>query len=123
MQLRIRLYVTMAVIVGSILGAAGAGYAEWTEPVCLTELNDFGATLVAAEASLSADQLIICFIRDGYLWEAWRQDPHGSFTDERVVSELGSGPTTIRDSWISMETAFPSYGWRTRLFLKFTSMA
>ena len=41
MLLHFRLYVTMAVIGGAILGGTGAGYAEWSEPACHSELNDF----------------------------------------------------------------------------------
>ena len=104
MRLRIRLCATMAVIGGAILFCGGIAIAEWTEPICFTELNDFEATLVAGQASLSADERVICFQRGEYiLMEAYREDPDGPFEEERVVSELGYNGMAIPDAWISAD--------------------
>jgi len=75
---------------------AGPIYANWSEAVCLTELNHPSRAYLQ---SLTADQRIIVFFRDDNLMEAWRPDPSGPFTEERLVSELGN----IADAWISAD--------------------
>ena len=63
MYLHFRLYATMVVIVGGVLFAGNVATAEWTEPVCLTELNDFANGYLAGVPCVSGDELSIVFTR------------------------------------------------------------
>ncbi len=93
-----RKWIGIFLVIGGIL--AGAVWGEWSEPIKLQELNYQG---VAALGSLTEDECTILFFRNDNLMEGWRADPSGPFTDERLVSELGSGPTSIRDAWVSAD--------------------
>ena len=61
---------------------ASNSWAEWSEPVNLSEIN---YPTTAQFASLTADGLIISFIRNDFLMEAYRDDPSGPFTEQRIA--------------------------------------
>ncbi len=112
MLLHFRLYAAMAVIGGAILGVAGAGYAEWTEPACHSELNDFENGYVGFQPCISSDGLSIFFVRQvpdprpgNYymLFEAWREEPSGPFAEERELEELTPIGGWIREPRVSRD--------------------
>jgi len=100
MKTRACSYWLLLVLVGITVGAGSPVLAEWSEAINLTELNDPAG---AGMGSLTADQRIILFFRGDNLVEAWRQDPSGPFTEERLVSELAGGRASIADIWISAD--------------------
>jgi hypothetical protein len=81
---------------------------EWTEPVLVSELND-GEGNTGSNPCLSSDGLTMYFNRyiPGLglkcIVEAYRDTVSGSFTSERVVSELvdQNNPGHVRAPWIS----------------------
>ncbi len=109
MLLHFRLYATLAVIGGAIVGVTGAGYAEWTEPVCHSELNDFENGFGGNQPCISSDGLSIFYRRQvlgiGYmLFEAWREEPTGPFTEERMLEELPTiSISGMRQPWVSRD--------------------
>ncbi len=91
MLLHFRLYATMAVIGGAILFCGDMGIAEWTEPLCHSELNNFDTGQTGYQPCISSDGLSIFYVRrvpnaDGIehflLFESVRDDISGTFTSE-----------------------------------------
>ncbi len=112
MQLRIRLYATMAVIVGGVLFAGNVATAEWTEPVLHTELNNFETEQVAQQPCISSDGLSIFYVRrvyelgpgdSYYILEARRDNPGEPFGSEKVLTELGNAGGFVDNPWISWD--------------------
>ncbi len=112
MRLHFRLYATMAVIVGAFLFCGDIAIAEWTEPVNLSELNDFDNGYAGTQPCISSDGLSIFYRRrvpnaDGVLhyllFEAVRDDISGVFTSERGLWELNPNSTHVNNPWISRD--------------------
>ncbi len=112
MQLRIRLYATMAVIVGGVLFAGNVTTAEWTAPVCLAEFNDHENGFTGGQPCISSDGLSIFFLRQVpspdsnrryQLFEAVRDDLSDVFAPARALSELNPMSGHINNPWISAD--------------------
>ncbi len=86
-----------------VLGFVFTSMAQWSEPIFLSELNDWENGEVAKRPTLTEDQLFIYFIRGDYLWEARRTNTDELFTEQRIVSELGVGGDSILYSWVSTD--------------------
>ena len=89
-----------------ILLVCGNVWADWSEPVLLSELNVPGGD-EAVCSSLSSDGLTMYFVRHipayGYycIVEAHRSAPVGPFTSERILSELRVTGDHVSTPWIS----------------------
>jgi hypothetical protein len=97
----------LAIIAASLILAAGTTVAEWTEPVCLAELNDHDNGYHAYHPCISSDGLSMIFVRqdspsvNANLFEAYRNHPTGPFTTERKLTELNPDGVYIRGGWLS----------------------
>lgn len=85
-------------------GASGA----WSEPVFLSELNDYQNGYAASEPTVSSDGLSMIFAREvppaNYqLFEARRETPTGAFTSERALVELNPQAVWIKGPWLSRD--------------------
>jgi len=135
MLLHFRLYATMAVIGGAILFGGNIGIAEWTEPVCLVELNNFETGQTGTQACISSDGLSIFFVRripnaDGIahylLFEAVRDDISGDFTSERGLWELNPDSAFVNNPWIShdgLRLYYAQVEYRSGRFQRYIKMA
>ncbi len=114
-----RLYATMAVIVGAILFCGDIGIAEWTEPVCLSELNNFETGRTGTQPCISSDGLSIFYVSlvyelgpgdPYYILEARRDNPGEPFGSEKVLTELGNAGSHMDDPWVSSDGLRLYYG-------------
>ena len=112
MLLHFRLYAAMAVIGGAILFCGDIGIAEWTEPVCLVELNNFETGQPGTQPCISSDGLSIFYVRrvyelgpgdSFYILEARRDNLDEPFGSERVLTELGNAGDFIDNPWVSSD--------------------
>jgi len=93
-------------MIATILLVSNMTFAEWSTPILLDELNDPVTGETALSHCLSSDELTMYFSRyntDGIVQivEAYREDPVGPFTSERVISELYTNRSGVADPWIS----------------------
>ena len=107
-----RLYATLAVIGGAILFCGNVGIAEWTEPVNLSELNNFETGQTGTQPCISSDGLSIFYVRQVfelgpgdsfYILEARRDNLDEPFGSEKVLTELGNAGNFINNPWISRD--------------------
>ena len=112
MLLHFRLYATVVVIDGAVLFCGGIGIAEWTEPVCHSELNNFETGQVASQPCISSDGLSIFYRRQVYelgpgdsfyILEARRDNLYEPFGSEKVLTELGNAGNHINNPWVSSD--------------------
>ena len=83
-------------------------FAGWSDPVLLSELNDSVSGQNAGAPYLSNDGLTMYFNRKNssgisQLVAAYRDDVNGSFTSERVFSELTTDNRKVYDPWVSTD--------------------
>lgn len=90
----------------AIVLLAGVSRAEWTEPVCLSELNNFETDQTGTQPCISSDGLSIFYVRQVfelgpgdsyYILEARRDNLDETFGSEKVLTELGNAGNHIDD--------------------------
>lgn len=75
-------------------------FAYWSEPVALSELNDFDEGTVASSGSFTEDQLYVCFFRNGRLWQSQREGVEDLFEPASPLNEIYNGYYTS-GGWLS----------------------
>jgi hypothetical protein len=78
------------------------GWAEWTEPVLMDELNDQVNMKLAHSPTLLPDLSEMYFIRDYQLIQAKIDPATGLYTNQRYVTELNRNQG-IRSCWLSTD--------------------
>jgi hypothetical protein len=81
------------------------GWAKWTEPVFIGELNDYSFNSVALLPRVSPDGSTIYFLRGtpqgNALFEARFNEASSLYSNQRLVSELGTQGRGIPSLWVS----------------------
>jgi hypothetical protein len=118
-----------------VLGCACVLQAGWTQPVFLSELNDWEHGAAAGNPAVSSDGREIYFSRNVYspsgelvshgIFSAWRDDPGGTFGDERFIEELYNGMWTA-SPWLSadgLRLYYEQIEYANKIFQRFIKMA
>ncbi len=112
MQSRTRTFITAVTIISSVLLAGNVATAEWTEPICLTELNNYENGSPGYGACISNDGLSIFYIRQVfeigpgdsyYILEARRNSLDEPFAPGRALTELGNAGNFMTNPWVSRD--------------------
>jgi len=94
----------LCVIVCAFVCLSFSLQAKWSEPVILTELNDYVIQKPAGTPRLSADEKVICYLIDSYtLHEAKLVPVSGLYSTNRIVTELGDSGNGIFSHWMSQD--------------------
>ncbi|MHC4734109.1 MAG: TolB family protein [Planctomycetota bacterium] len=106
----------LAAAVLVVLGLSGSAWAEWSDPVPVSEVN---TEYDDQESFLSFDGLTLYFGRvntDAFYWgriyKATRPEPYGPFTSVEEISTLNYSSGHVNGPWVSPDN-LRMYYWRS----------